>query len=308
MLTTIKDSIVACMATYPDRFDVLERSARSISGQLDHLFIYVNETLDGFPDLTSLKNVTILNGAEHEGNISANGKVYPLNLLSNCLVFTIDDDFIYPSNYVSKIKFIFKICKNNCCVAVHGSILPPELEWYFDRTHVFAARDSLLRAELVNLAGSGTFAFHQSTLNTNFSDFQPDVQVDLIFSSLARQRGLPIWSPSRPKDWLIPLRPDGLMQDMKKEVTYHTYEARKLDWSFSVYRDIATKALQKNGRPMSEIYSDLNLSQALISALGTGRTPANWQTSRKNFLARRNYLRLLSPKGPTSHNEYGSQI
>ncbi len=289
-----ENATVACMATYPGRFDILERSVRSIADQVDHLFIYVNNTLDGLPDLTAFANVTILDAAHHKGNISANGKVYPTRYASDCLIFTLDDDFIYPPDYVARLQKIFDLCQNRCCVAVHGCILPPEPEWYYDRAAVFTSYEALGKTQLINLAGSGTFAFHQSTLDCTFSRFEPDVQVDLVFSRLAQEQRLPIWCPSRPQNWLIPLDKEGLMQTMAQTLTHHTYEARKIDWSFRTYLQIADEALEKTGKSRPELYSELDLSQALISSFETQDAPAVWRTSRKNFIARKRYLKLLA--------------
>ena len=285
-------AVVACMATYPGRYATLEPVVAALAPQVDRLFVYANETTDGLPDLSRLANVVVLDGREHAGNLSANGKVYPLRFLKGCLVLTVDDDFLYPPDYVRRIRRVLDAFGNRCCVTIHGSVLPPRLDWYYDRSKVFVSHRRLDGMQLINLAGSGTFAFHQSTLRCTAEDFLPEVMVDLRFSLLARERRLPIWSPPRPEGWLRLIHPEGLWQIMKRSVTHHTLEARRHDWSFAVYREIANDALQAAG--LSPDDPDLRLDPELARSLVTGLPPTVWRVSAKNLAARTGHLYLLA--------------
>ena len=264
----------------------------TLAPQVDRLFIYANETTDGLPDLSSHGNVVVLDGREHAGNLSANGKVYPLRFCTGCLVLTVDDDFLYPSDYVSRIAALLAAFGNRCCATVHGSLFPPTLDWYYDRTKVFVSQAQLDAVQIVALAGSGTFAFHQSTLRCEVGDFLPDVMVDLRFSLLAREQGLPIWCVRRPAGWLSLIHPEGLWQTMRRSVTHHTIEARRHDWSFAVYREIANDALRRAHLEPED--PCVALDAELAHGLRHGAVPSVWRTASKNQIARAQYLRLLA--------------
>lgn len=282
---------VACMATFPARYAMLDPVVASIAPQVDRLFVYANKTTDGLPDLTRHRNVVVLDGREHAGDLSANGKVYPLCFLRDCFVLTVDDDFVYPPDYTTRMHQIVEACQRRCCVAVHGSVIPPSVQWYYERAATFISHRSLGATQLVNLAGSGTFAFHQSTLRCAFEDFMDRVMVDLRFSLMAREQGLPIWCPARPEGWLTALDGEGLWQEMRRSLTHHTVEARRHDWSFDVYRAIAIAALSGID---DTARATLGLDPGLERALETGSPPAPWRANLRTFGRRTEYLRLLA--------------
>ena len=203
-----------------------------------------------------------------------------------------DDDFLYPPDYVRRVRRVLDAFANRCCVAVHASVLAPGLDWYYDRSKVFVSHRRLDRMQLANLAGSGTFAFHQSTLRCAVEDFLPDVMVDLRFSLLAREQRLPIWCPARPEGWLELIHPEGLWQVMKRSVTHHTLEARRHDWSFAFYRELANDALRAAG--LSPDDPALGLDPALARGLATGAPPLAWRVGAKNLAARTEHLRVLA--------------
>lgn len=284
-------AVVACMASYPARYGSLLSAVASIAPQVDRLFVYANETTEGLPDLSGLGDIVVLDGREHAGNLSANGKVYPLRFLSDCLVLTVDDDFVYPPDYVARLRETILASEGRCCVTVHGSIFPPSVQWYYERTVVLVSRRALPATQLVTLAGSGTFAFHQATLHCAFEDFLPDVMVDLRFSLLAREQGLPIWCVVRPEGWLAPMANEGLWEAMRTGVTHHTTEARRHDWSFAHYRAIANRALAAAG---DSGRAALRLDPELAHGLETGTPPLLWRPGRSTYAARADYLRVLA--------------
>lgn len=276
-------AVVGCMATFPDRFPTLSRVINCIAPQLDHLYVYVNQSVVGLPTLRGHGNVTFLDGNDFAGDISANGKVYPLRYLSKCRVFLFDDDFIYPPDYVKKYMNIFDLFGGMCAITTHGGILPPQVDWYYERTHVFMSTREVKLLQLCSLAGSGTFAFDQRYLKPDPDEFLEKVWVDLKMSLLARSSGLPIWVVPRHRNWLKSLPMEGLWQKFSRlELTHHTVYAREVDWSFQNYAKIAMQAIQEAGLQLK----DLNLDPELLICLKKNREPNIW---RSNLLRMRKY-------------------
>ncbi len=90
--------IIATMATYPGRSEVVEQAAASMAGQVDTLNLVLNEYLS-VPDWVS--RYTSINPIIPETDTKDTGK-YLVPIAAKDWLFTIDDDIIYPSEYVKK--------------------------------------------------------------------------------------------------------------------------------------------------------------------------------------------------------------
>lgn len=286
-----RNQVIGCMATFPERFAILRRTIGSIAPQLDRLYLYVNGTTDGLPQLSDLGDIVILDGRDHAGDLSANGKVYPLKFASDCEVFGLDDDFIFPPDYVRKNLTLLRRFGGRCAATTHGSILPPTTDWYYERSHVFVSVQGLAALQICTLAGSGTFCFDQRHLVIDIDDLLKDVMVDLKLSLAARTAGLPIFVLPRPEGWLTAIRMDGLWERFSKDdLTPHTYLARTFDWSFERYRDLVLTAMNQADVTAQDIGLDENLAQCLK----TGDVPTAWKVSSVSYRTRARYLDLLS--------------
>jgi hypothetical protein len=88
--------IRAQMATFPARQDIMLQTVASISQQVDHLYICLNEFTQIPVELARIKNVTAVIPATDLKDL---GKFY-FRPNADDIVFTIDDDIIYPASYV----------------------------------------------------------------------------------------------------------------------------------------------------------------------------------------------------------------
>lgn len=88
------------MATYPPRRDSAVAVARLIAPQVDVLRIILNEFDAELPELTQIPNVRQIIPPSDMKDV---GKFLP-ETLSASLVFLIDDDILYPSDYVQKSR------------------------------------------------------------------------------------------------------------------------------------------------------------------------------------------------------------
>jgi hypothetical protein len=96
--------IVANLATYPARSSALKRVIESIATQVDQLNLVLNE-YDEVPHyLSDFDSVAPFLPAEDTKDV---GKFYP-NVSNADYVFLLDDDFIYPINYVSSTLAVFE--------------------------------------------------------------------------------------------------------------------------------------------------------------------------------------------------------
>ncbi len=284
---------IGSMATFPARFDIIATTLASIAPQLDQLYLYVNEGFDDLPDLSHLPNVIAMDAREHAGDLSARGKIFPLQSVRDSIVFTLDDDFIYPPDYVRRNRDILERMGGRCMVTTHGGILPPRIDWYYERTHVFRSFEKVPALQLCALAGSGTACYDQRTLKLDHAALLRETMVDIQMSLAARAAGLPIFVVPRGDEWLKPIFVPGLWDTFKRSgLTPHTFLAREVDWSFDIYADILRGAMKQAGVTAEE----LGLDPELADCLHRGGRPSQWRQSLVSYRRRPQYLQLLAPE------------
>jgi hypothetical protein len=286
------NATVGCMATFPARFATLDRVVARLTPQLDRLYVYINDA-DAVPDVLIHPKIVPILGKDYDGNLSANGKVFPLQYISDSYVFLLDDDMLFPVDYVETMKKFITDTKRAAAVCVHGSMFSRGAQNYFDRADVYAAQQPLDENRFVSLVGSGTFAFHQSTLRAEYRDFLPKVMVDLTLSFLAKDQNVPLFAIARDAEWLKFLSYPGLWEVNRSQVTHHTPEMLKHGpWEFDAFRSsyedltAALGGLAANGN-RARWAKRRNIDSAVIAALADGSVPKHWIAPSKKLVASR---------------------
>jgi hypothetical protein len=196
----MKESVktVVSMASIKRRKDSVKGVIESIKNQCDELHIYLND-YDEVPQFMMDEKIKIINASN--GDIGDIGKFY--NIQDNCYAFTIDDDIIYPHDYVASL--ISKIEKYNrqCCVGVHGVILNHNVNNYYKNRKCIHYRSMHNHDTGVHILGTGTLAFHTSTIKPYFSDFHAPNMADIWFAILAQKNKVGMRCVSRKAQWLI---------------------------------------------------------------------------------------------------------
>lgn len=283
--------LVGSMATFPARFGIVAQTLASIAPQLDRLYLYVNDGFDDLPDLSHLPNVIAMDARDHAGDLSERGKIFPLKTVSDSIVFTLDDDFIYPPDYVRRNRDLLERMGGHCVVTTHGGIMPPRADWYYERTQVFVSHAALDAVQLCTIAGSGTFCFDQRSLALDFPALLGETFVDIQISLVARAAGLPILVLPRPARWLSPFAVPGLWEEfVNLGLTPHTLAARRVDWSFGIHADLLRGAMQRAGVTAEAI----GLDPELADCLRHGGVPSAWRQSPISYRQRAHYLQLLA--------------
>lgn len=222
--TKPNEHITFSLASIPERIGFLKRTIQSIYDQCDKIHVYLNGYSE-VPEFLHKPKITFYRSQDH-GDLSANGKVWFLREKpEEGYVFLIDDDIIYPKDYVKSMISNLKKYQNRFAACVHGSIFSDSLRWYYQRSSMFPFKRALLHDCFVNLPGSGTFAFHTNTLKLDYDDFQPFTMVDLILGILCREQKIPIVSVARKADWLKVQKDESgkdLWSAFKSVITLHT--------------------------------------------------------------------------------------
>jgi len=255
---------IAGMASIKNRVHTLDLVLQSISHQVDVLYVYLNdhESVPNF--FKKYKNVVPLLGSKCEGDLNANGKMEFLKKESMGIAFPLDDDLLYPNDYIKKMISVLSKYEFKACVGVHGSIIPDHASWYFERMKSFPMKNGYKYCNAVNLIGSGTAAFPITLIQNNSQDFGEKVFVDLKISLAAHKHNFPLLVIDRPNDWIEILPYEGLWEKFKANVTHHTHILiKETCWqSQSVRNNWITLFNQLQEKGIVNPAKHLNLSKA----------------------------------------------
>jgi hypothetical protein len=290
----ISGKTVALMATFPPRLMSLKRAVASLTAQVDFIIVYLNEYESVPPFLTGDPKIIPVLGSQAMGNLSACGKLYGLRFLTDCYIFTVDDDFAFPPNYTAELKRVIDAFGRNVAVCVHGSVFAPEADWYYSRQLTHPWRCALTEHKLVMLPGSGTFAFHQSGFNPSIDLQAKDLMVDLNFAISAREQGVMILAVQRPAEWLRYLGDQGLWDEFVKRRTNHTKEMKRhAPWDMRRYAEIAENVFKRQfGRFDREIARRMNFDSSITNAILQGKTGLLPRRTDADFVSRAQHAEL----------------
>lgn len=288
------NATVACMATFPERFESLPVVVASILDQVDVLYVYVNQS-DHIPCCLNHPKIRPFLAKETIGDISANGKVFPLQFVKNSYVILLDDDFVFPGGYVTTLKRTIDRFCGRVCAGVHGSIFAPGARWYFERSTMYTWQTELAEHKLVHMLGSGCLAFHQEALDVTFDDFLPQVMVDLTFAIKARQQGVPMLAVKRPFQWIRYVGHKGLYEDFVQGLTWHTIAMREHHpWSAEVYLELVHRFfVTEFGTWHPALARRLEFDAEVTHALTAGGVPRSWGRTIPALARRNEFLEVI---------------
>ena len=252
--------IIANLATYPPRRENLEQVVAVISPQVDRLNIVLNQ-YDAVPDeLKKYPNVVPIIPADDLKDV---GKFYP-DVSDAQYVFLIDDDIIYPSDYVSATINRFEtLALPNCMGGYHGSLyLRPRLRQLLRspgllftysrrvsdfRSGEFFFCDELRVATVVDQMGTGTTILRGKDMPP-FEYMRTSAKyVDVRLARWCFERGIiPVCLP-RAANWLEVLGVD--------DSIYSSFTIKNPPY---VNTEILTYAFKVRfrGLPVSKIFND----------------------------------------------------
>jgi FkbM family methyltransferase len=246
----VEEYVTVSVASFAARVSSLKQTVESILPQVDRLNVYLNN-YDTIPMFLKHPKIVVACSQEH-GDLRDNGKFFFMDEVADGYHFIIDDDIIYPPDYVQRLILKILQYRKQAVVGVHGVILANPIErFYKDRTvSVFWGKQD---ADcVVNLLGTGTIAYHTSTLKLGFKDFKAPGMADLWFAIAAKRQKVPMVAVARTAKWLTPIEQNdgGLYEEYRKNDDLQTEVARQeAPWDFEslsgTYSSLADYFLSK---------------------------------------------------------------
>jgi hypothetical protein len=270
--TTISDlevPVVAGLATMPSRIDVLRESFNSIYWQVDEVHVYLNK-FKNVPRFLRRPRVTIYRSHDYEDYKDV-GKFFALNHLTEGILFTVDDDILYPPDYISRMLSYLAATNFEAVIGVHGFQLPRFPKSFFDR-RLFHFRRGFEDVAFASVLGTGTTAFNINKLGLSFEDFPTYGMADIHFAKFLKEKNVPALIIPRSAEWLKPLAPSG---DEEEPESLFDQTAENAAPHNTILRSVAPWGEEDTLLRWKSLSDDRILSKTLVEALQCIRNSNN---------------------------------
>lgn len=191
------------MATIPERIRSLEDTVRSILPQCDKLNVYLNNYEDRpTPKFLKHPKIIVYRSENEAGDIGDVGKFYCCEEWKDCYVFTIDDKYIYPSDYASRLIITIEKYGRKAVVSCHGRLIKPNCKsYYMDPEQQFNLGGLVKEDIFVHECGTGCMALHTDTFKFTLDMF-PYTNMSDILAGIAMQKAkIPILIMAHKQGW-----------------------------------------------------------------------------------------------------------
>jgi len=193
------DKVIVNVSSYR-RIDSLEKTIKSIYNQCDVINVALNDNHD---DLPLFLYDTKINLFLTDNSL---GDAFKFINLKNQdgYFFTIDDDLIYPSNYVSEtIKKCLEF-NNKKVVTYHGRSfkLFPISSYYRSANERYACLENVENDVKVQFGGTGVMCFHTSLFKIPIEYFQFPNMADIWIGKYCMENKIEIICLKHPKGYI----------------------------------------------------------------------------------------------------------
>ena len=196
------NKIIASIATYPERKKTFKDTIDSIIDQVDILRVYLNEYKEIPEFLLNNEKIKIFLGEDCDGNIRAKGKFYGVENINGYL-FTIDDDLIYPQDYIRKMVSYLDKFECRSIVTIHGKIINENPKNYYrDYGKSFRFQDEKKKIVDIHIPGTGVMALHTDKIKLKYDDIKNGSYVDLFIGLQSQKNDIPVKIIPHKKNWV----------------------------------------------------------------------------------------------------------
>lgn len=202
---------IANVATFPGRKAICADAVRSIASQVEQVNVVLNEYAFVPSELRGIRNAHFIFPPRDLKDV---GKFYP-TIAADDDVFLIDDDILYPPDYVARMTYFMEALGDcNAVIGLHGVTYSD----YYEGRHgagrlVRVFYKPLDRPQPVNQLGTGT-VYCKGYQMPGFEFMQGAEQfVDIRFARHTRLSGYPNICVPRDENWLRQLNTDGSIFD-----------------------------------------------------------------------------------------------
>lgn len=221
------------IASIPDRVMQLEQTIYQFLKQADKIEVYLNNYAV-IPQFLIHGKIQVFTSAEY-GDRGDIGKFFQIEHASG-YVLTIDDDLIYPDNYVQKMTRKIDLYNRKSFICVHANRLPQNklTSYYQDKIGIHFEK-ALEKDLQVDIPGTGTLGFHTDLIKLTSDIFIKPNMTDLWLAIYAKNKGIPIICIERTNNWLLQARGQEFMRSIyKSSIIDDSYQTCLVNEAFSL--------------------------------------------------------------------------
>lgn len=178
------------LASIPSRAKILERVVRRLLPGVDVVRVYLNG-YDTVPaGLAHEPRVLIARSQDH-GDRGDAGKFFWADEARGYQIIC-DDDLLYPASYAETLVNALERYKREAVVGFHGIVLREAVQSYYADRRVTHFSTKLKVDQPVHLLGTGTIAYHPSSITVHPEDFPIPNMADIWLGRLAQAQAVPM--------------------------------------------------------------------------------------------------------------------
>jgi hypothetical protein len=191
------------MAVIPQRIMPVEDTIASIVPQCDILNIYLNSFQIPTPRCFNNPKIKVYRSENEVGDIGDVGKFYRHDTWRDCYVFTIDDKYIYPPDYVWVMTDCIEKYNRRAVISCHGRMIKPKCRsYYLDPGEMFSLLADVKKDIFVHELGTGCMAFHSDTFKVDFEMFPYTNMSDILLSMEMQNKNIPLLVMGHSRKWI----------------------------------------------------------------------------------------------------------
>jgi len=199
-LTARNLDVFVGVASIPSREPWLRIVVERLLPQARQIGVYLNG-YDEIPAFLDHKRIIVARSQDH-GDLRDNGKFFFLDQSESRYYATIDDDILYPTDYLKRLVGFLRNAGRHAAVGVHGAIYPYPIIDMFRSRYLLHFEDPLSHVMPVHLLGTGTAMIDQVEWDLQFAEFGEPGMADVWFAAAASKRKASQFVVRRRRRWL----------------------------------------------------------------------------------------------------------
>lgn len=194
--------VVCGVATIPGREESLRETVVSILPQVDKLIVYQNGYKNVFHYLKNEK-IEVISSLDTGIDMGDAGKFFGLKNADDSLYFSIDDDLIYPPDYVKSMTDELSRLHYEVILTCHGRIMKPNATSYYkDIASNYKCLGEVSKGVYVHFGGTGVMAFRTGVVKITHDYFRSPNMADVWMGLFSKKEKIPIKVLPHKSDWI----------------------------------------------------------------------------------------------------------
>lgn len=196
-----RSDVFVGLASIPSREKSLKKVIERLLPQARHIGVYLNGYDDVPLFLRRSSRIVVARSQDH-GDLRDNGKFYFVDRSTARYYATVDDDILYPADYLRHLVTSMEESGQRSAVGVHAAYYPSPVVELFDPRVLLHFEDASPHLMPVHLLGTGTAMFDQSDWHLTLSEFGKPGMADVWFAKAAAERKAGLFSVPRVRNWV----------------------------------------------------------------------------------------------------------